>query len=118
LAFIADGDAWVAETNGCSAAGAGPGPGSRVTRDADARDIAWTADGEALLISGTWGEERLELRRMDMDGTTAQSTRIMVIGEHKGEGTFGVSRDGRFVASIDADTRGDVWVARVVDVLH
>ena len=114
LAFLVDGDVWAADVTGCAADGFGAQPGTRLTRGAEGRDLAWAADGAALLVSGTWGGDQLELRRLRLADPDGSTELVLEIGEPEGEGTFGVSRDGRFVTTIDADPRGDIWVARVV----
>jgi len=114
LAYLADGDVWIVPAPECPAVGTPIRHGTRLTIGADARDLAWVDDGAALLVSGTWGGERIELRQVPVDNPTAVSETILVIGDPRGEGTFGVSRDGRFVSTIATDTRGDIWVARVV----
>ncbi len=115
LAFLADGDAWIVEANACPAPEFEAQVAARVTQGAEARDLAWVADGGALLVSGTWGGDRLELRRVPLDEPAGGTELVMEIGDPRGEGTFGVSRDERFMTTIDTDARGDIWVARVVE---
>jgi Tol biopolymer transport system component len=112
LAFLAEGDAWIVEISECPAPDAKSRRTVRITQGAEALDLAWGEDGGALLVSGAWGEGRLELRRISLDDSAAQPEFVMEIGDPRGEGTFGVSRDGRFVTTIDTDTRGDIWVSR------
>ncbi len=116
LAYLVDGDAWVTGPVVCSESGSQTPAGVRLTHGAAADDLAWAADGKALLVSGAWGGDHLELRRVLIDDPGAGLELVLQIGDPRGEGTFGVSGDGRFVATIDADTRGDIWVARVVQL--
>lgn len=113
LAYLADGDVWVTAVTGCSTPGVETGIGIRVTRGAEARDLAWVGDARAILVSGSWGEELLEIRKVILEDSAERAIFVMEIGDPRGEGTFGISRDGRYVTTIDTDTRGDIWVARV-----
>jgi Tol biopolymer transport system component len=115
LAFLDHGDVWIADVPGCPEAETAPRPGTRLTRGAEALDLAWIEEGTALLVSGTWGGDRLELRRVAAHAPSDTPQLVLEIGDPRGEGTFGVSRDGRFVTTISAETRGDIWVARVVE---
>jgi hypothetical protein len=116
LAFVSAGDVWMVASPGCPPRGGEVSNPTRVTDGAEARDLAWVEDGTALLVSGTWGGDSLDIRRVMVGDPTLVPETVLVIGDPRGEGTFGVSRDGRYVSTIATHTRGDIWVARVVDL--
>jgi Tol biopolymer transport system component len=115
IALLSEGEVWVVPAPGCAI----PTPAAntiatQVTNGAGARDLAWVDGGTALLVSGVWGGDSLEIRRLVVDDPDSSPETVLVIGDPRGEGTFGVSRDGRFISTIATHTRGDIWVARLV----
>ena len=90
-------------------------PPVQVTRGADARCVQWAPAGDELLVSGTWGTDRISLRVVSLrDGSTRPLEPVVELGsDDPGSGLFGVDATGRIVAYEVIERRGDVWLAGV-----
>jgi TolB protein len=59
IAFISAGDVWRSTADG-------KGKPIRVTTGAQAHEIVWVGTGETILVSGSWGTARVELRAVNV----------------------------------------------------
>jgi Tol biopolymer transport system component/serine/threonine protein kinase len=112
LAYLGDHDGatdvWVSRA-------ASPAAARRVTSNAHAAFVKWDPAGRSLLVSGTWQDERLSIRRVDLGtGATTQFEPPLLIGHPSGYPVFDVSGDGRFVAFSRAEWAGDIWNADIL----
>jgi dipeptidyl aminopeptidase/acylaminoacyl peptidase len=99
-----DSEAWVTRSDGS-------GTPLRVTRGAHAEMASWIGDSPDLLVSGTWGAGRMEIRRVLVSGGEfVPGSDPIIIGDTDALGEFTVSRDGRLLAVIEHVTRGELWV--------
>ena len=97
-------DAWTAPADGS-------GRESRWTRNVSARRVMWDSESGGLLVAGTWGGDRLELRLVASPGATPQPlTHPIVFGDAQAMGDFSLTRDGRSLAYIEESRRGDIWL--------
>lgn len=102
---------WVSEAS----PGAVPGPPVQVTRGCDARHAAWTKRGDALLVSGTWGGNAVQLREVKVaDGTVGPPVAGISIGGPDSLGDFAISPDGTMVSFVEEHVNGDIWVLESV----
>ena len=74
--------------------------------------VAWSAVPGQLLVSGTWGSNRLGLMRVDAatgravpEGTTSDP-----FGAQADAGDFAVSHDGRLLVIVRHAAKGDIWM--------
>ena len=108
IAYIAqrgqESDVWIV-------AARGDGQPSQLTHSAGAYMARWDPSGESLLVSGTWGAQKLELRRVSLfEGTSAPLEPPVDFGDEVVTDTFGLSLDGRFLVHGFAERRGDIWI--------
>jgi TolB protein len=108
LAFVGheekDADVWIVGAE----AGAVP---RRLTRDADARVVRWEPGKEALLISGAWGTSEIHIRRLDLaSGAPVMLSPPVRFGNASTFGDFAMSPDGRFLAYVEEERRGNIWI--------
>lgn len=97
-------DVWLARVDRHEAA-------KRVTHDGGVLWVRFEATGAALWVAGSWGGRTVELRRVLLDGSRAESlSPPLVMGRGGGVGPFDVSRDGRVIAYGRQEPAGDVWV--------
>jgi len=82
----------------------------RITDGASALMVRW--DGrDAVLVSGFWEHGRVELRRVDVATGRAESLDPPVdFGNPEATGSFAVSPDGRLLALVHEQARGDIWI--------
>jgi Tol biopolymer transport system component len=88
-------------------------PPVRVTSGAGAKRVQWSGDGDELLVSGTWGSDRIGLRVVSLHDRSARpldSGYDLGPGE-VGTGQFGSDAEGRILAHEVIERRGDVWLA-------
>jgi Tol biopolymer transport system component len=86
-------------------------PGRRITSGAGALTVRWDHPAGSLLVSGSWGEDLLSIRRISPDGgTAAPIVPPIILGPVSALGTFDISSDGRFVLFPRKDDRGNIWV--------
>jgi len=88
-------------------------PPVRVTSGAGAKRVQWSAAGDELLVSGTWGRDRIGLRVVLLRD---RSTRPLDSGYDLGPGDFGagmfgLDAAGRILVHETIERRGDVWLA-------
>jgi len=111
LAFLrdigAETEVWLVPTHG-------DGPARQITRGSGARYLRWERTRGSLLVSGTWGSTVVSLRRLALpDGEALPLDRPLVARE--GDlgaliGVFDISGDGRHLAYVMEEVRGDVWI--------
>jgi len=84
-----------------------------VTRGAGACRVQWSAAGDELLVSGTWGTDRISLRVVSLYDHSARPFDPAVdFGSDKfGAGMFGLDAAGTVLAHEVIERRGDVWLA-------
>lgn len=83
----------------------------QLTHGCSPGDVEWEVPGDALLVSGSWGTDRMEIRRVPADGDDPEPLASPVVfGEESSEGDFCLSRDGRYVAYVEERLRGNIWV--------
>ena len=108
IAFVGqtpvESEVWVIEAAGAS-------PPRRVTRGAWAQCGRWLPSGTEILVSGEWDRGRIEARRVSLaDGRSTPLQPGFSFGSGTPSGEFDVSHDGRVLAFVQVDTRGDLWV--------
>jgi Tol biopolymer transport system component len=83
----------------------------RLTHDASPGDVEWEAPGDALLVIGSWGTDRMEIRRVLAEGGAPEPLDPPVItGDDSSMGDFCLSRDARYIAYTEERPRGNIWV--------
>lgn len=87
-------------------------PAVQVTSGAGARRVQWIAAGDELLVSGTWGTDRIGLRVVSpRDHSTRPFDPAADFGSDEfGAGAFGSDAEGRILAHEVVERRGDVWL--------
>jgi Tol biopolymer transport system component len=97
-------DVWIVQAE----AGGAP---RRLTRDADARFVRWEPRSGALLVSGVWGTPETRLRWVDpAGGETHDFSPPVRFGNALALGEFAVSADGRLLATVEEERRGNIWI--------
>lgn len=77
----------------------------------DLRFLRWDATHGTLLVSGRWEEDRVVLRQVDpATGAVREPDPALVLGHAGTLGDFDVSADGRLMAFVREEIRGDIWV--------
>jgi len=112
IAYVAEdatgADVWIAGADGS-------GPAKRITSGASAGFVRWDAHGRSLIVSGTWGEAAMSLRRVNLATGVSQPLNPAVrIGPPSAPPMFDVSPDGRVLTVSRGDWTGDVWVSEVL----
>lgn len=109
IAFIggqgSEWDVWIKRVGDSSVA-------RRVTSGAGAKRVQWDrASPGALLVSGLWGAQRTEIRRVSSDrGRQGSLAAPVVFGGPDAVGDFSMAPDGKLLAYIEEEVHGDVWV--------
>jgi Tol biopolymer transport system component/tRNA A-37 threonylcarbamoyl transferase component Bud32 len=87
-------------------------PEIQVTFGAGARRVRWSASGDELLVSGTWGSSRISLWIVSLrDQSDRPFEPAVDFGlDEFGAGAFGLDTKGRILAYEVVDRRGDVWL--------
>jgi eukaryotic-like serine/threonine-protein kinase len=92
----------------------GGGAPRQITHGAKACFLRWERGRGTLLVAGKWGAPAVSLRRVSTSGDVLPLARAVVLGETEiqGEfvGAFDVSGDGRYLAFVKHEIRGDVWL--------
>jgi len=88
----------------------GGGEARKLTQGAEAGRIRWDAATGALLVTGSWGEDHVSLRRVDVSGDGLPGVPLFDLGENGVYPMFDVTPDGRFVALFRQQVSGDIWV--------
>jgi Tol biopolymer transport system component/tRNA A-37 threonylcarbamoyl transferase component Bud32 len=88
-------------------------PPVQVTSGAGAHRVQWVSTGDELLVSGTWGTDRISLRLVSL---SQRSSRPFDPGHdlgpsEVGAGMFGWDGARRILAYEVIERRGDVWLA-------
>ncbi len=100
----ASGEVWVMRADGS-------GEPRRLTTGAEARRLRWNPSDGTLLVAGSWGTEKTELRRLNPSGGEAMPLRPPVIfGNAAANGNFAVSDDGGFLVYAQDEVRGEIWM--------
>jgi hypothetical protein len=87
----------------------GNAPPRRITRGAGAKMVRWAGVDGPLLVSGSWNEDKLSLRRVSLGRKAATPIDpAIVFGSLLG--TFDVSLDGRLVVYSRENDVGNIWV--------
>jgi Tol biopolymer transport system component len=94
----------------------GGAPARPLTAGAQAECVRWERDGRALLVSGRWGEDALEIRKVALEGGAPRRLEP-AIGMARDEygGLFSLSPDGRTVTFAEKQSRGDVWLLEALE---
>jgi Tol biopolymer transport system component/tRNA A-37 threonylcarbamoyl transferase component Bud32 len=114
VAFIRAGDGgqsevWVVPSDGRGAA-------RRVTTGAGAERVRWLMTAGSLFVSGFWGSDRVELRKVDpATGRNFSLDPPIVFGQNPFFIDFDLSRDDRLVTFMRAQSRGDIWLLEATD---
>jgi eukaryotic-like serine/threonine-protein kinase len=108
IAFVrggADGgDVWVAPADGM-------GNARRVTSGANPLLIRWVAGPTGMLVSGTWGTGREEIRSVDASTGASKPLDPPMVGTSDFlTGLFDIALRGRLLAVTVAESRGDIWL--------
>ena len=91
----------------------GDQPARRLTSTGDARFLRWRED---LIVSALWDGETVSLRRVEhTSGQTEAFAPFADSGNPDDLSAFDVSRDGRLVAIVQLETRGDIWLVVPID---
>jgi len=91
------------------------GPPVQVTRGARAVNAIWDPSGDEMLVSGTWGSDRVTLRRVAVpDGTSRPFEPVLDLGpEDSNAGLFALDAGGRLLVYVVEERRGDVWLTEM-----
>ncbi len=99
-----DRDVWIVPSEG----GAAP---RQLTHGAGALQVRWEPGGQALLVSGTWGEPAVTPRRVAADtGEARPLGPPVVMGDAEAVGVFDISADGDLLAYVRETRSGDIWM--------
>ena len=90
-------------------------PPIQLTRGARAVRAIWDPSGNELLVSGTWGSDRVTLRRVSLsDGTSRPFEPVLDFGpEDSDAGLFALDAGGRLLVYVVVERSGDVWLTEV-----
>ena len=84
-----------------------------ITTGANANLVRWEPVTGAILVSGTWGEDRISLRRVFPDSRVpTQLNPPVVFGSLEFLATFDVSLDGRLLLFSHEDVKGNIWALK------
>ena len=76
--------------------------------------LAWDRSSDRLWANGFWGEKNLSLRLIDTRTGEARAPLVpVVLGSDPIAIDFDISPDGRAVAVVRQESRGDLWVHTV-----
>jgi Tol biopolymer transport system component len=94
---------------------AGAGPSRMLATEGRARRVAWDRSSKALFVSGQW-DSWLSLRKYSLEtGRQILLDPPMRLGQNPDHIDFTITRDGRFVAFVRDELRGDVWALESLD---
>ena len=84
----------------------------QLTRGAGAVFARWIPGTNSLAVTGTWGEPRLAVRRVELSGRAdLSSVPLLAIGEPSDAPMFDISRDGRQIVFCTSRKVGDILVS-------
>jgi TolB protein len=99
-----DQDVWIVPSDGSAAP-------HQLTQGVSARQVRWEPDGQSLLVSGTWGEHSVSLRRVSaVTGEARPLAPAVVVGGAAAFGIFDLSDDGGLLGFVQEATAGDIWM--------
>lgn len=90
-------------------------PPVQLTRGARAVRAVWDSSGDELLVSGSWGGDRMTLRIVSVsDGTSRPFEPELELGpEDNNAGLFALDREGRVLVYVVVERSGDVWLTEM-----
>lgn len=107
-------EVWVVPSDGSA-------PARQVTNGADVRLLRWDYRTGDLIVSGSWGEDRIGLRRVSLETGTPTPYRPPVdfggTKASKAYGFFDISADGKWLVLAREDASGHVWLLRATSTL-
>jgi Tol biopolymer transport system component len=106
LAYVSDGEVWVVDVTDV-------GSDLQATQGAEAQEVAWLPSGKELLVSGTWGGEHSEIRRVSLlDGSVRPFEPVLEFGSEVDTASFSIDGQGRWLTFQKVETKGDIWILR------
>jgi len=106
IAFVAESEVWIIGVDP-------PSEARRVTEGAIPEDLRWEPSGEHLLVAGSWGTHRVELRRVAVvGGAGVPFDPPITFGAEEAPGSFDLSADGRTLALLRTTKGGDIWLVK------
>jgi Tol biopolymer transport system component len=87
----------------------------QLTHGARAVRAIWNPSGDDLLVSGTWGSDRVTLRRVSLsDGTSRPFEPVLDLGpEDSDAGLFALDAAGRLLVYVVEERSGDIWLTEM-----
>jgi len=90
-------------------------PPIQLTHGAGAIRAKWSSSGEELLVSGTWGSDRVSLRTVSLaNGSSHPFEPELELGPvDSTAGLFASDAGGRLLVYVVVERRGDVWLTEM-----
>ena len=97
----------------------GSAPSRQITTGANANLVRWEPATGAILVSGTWGEDRISLRRVFPDSLIATPlTPPVIFGSLESLATFDVSLDGHLLIFSHEEVKGNIWALKATKGMY
>ncbi len=94
---------------------AGAGPSRMLATEGRARRVTWDRSSKALFVSGQW-DPWVSVRKYALEtGRQILLDPPLRLGQNPDHIDFTITRDGRFVAFVRDELRGDVWALESLD---
>jgi Tol biopolymer transport system component len=91
----------------------GSAPARAITTGAAAALVRWEPASGAVLVCGSWGEDRVSLKRAFPDGRPPEPlSPPLIFGSLEFLATFDVSLNGRLLIFSHEEVKGDIWVLK------
>jgi Tol biopolymer transport system component len=88
-----------------------PEEARQITHNAGALRIRWDQLSDALLVSGTWGSEKIRIRSIDpSSGEALRQEPEIVMGPRGSSALFDISESGRVLLYPEENRVGDIWI--------